>query len=97
MSWNIPFFLLKASLNNQSTTLSRYLSVGVGLLVQQLVEFEHVVTEDRVVEGGPLLLPVDPLKLRIKGRRLSARVGGVKLLISVVNIVAEVLIIILKG
>ena len=45
-----------------------HLSVGVGLLVQQLVQLEHVVAEDGVVQGRPLLLPVDPLQLGIKRR-----------------------------
>ena len=68
---------------------SQYLSVGVCLLVQQLVELEHIVTEDSVVEGGALLLPVDPLKLSVKGRRLSTRVWRIKLLVAALNICFE--------
>ena len=64
----------------------RYLSVGISLLFQKLVELEHVVTEDRVVEGGALLLPVDPLKLSVKGRRLSTRVWRIELLVAALNI-----------
>ena len=63
-----------------------YLSVGVGLLIQQLVQLEHVVAEDSVVQGRALLLPVDPLQLCIKGCRLPARVRGIKLLSTAVNI-----------
>ena len=70
---------------------SRYLSVGVCLLVQQLVEFEHIVTEDSVVEGSALLLPVDPLKLSVKGRRLSTRVWRIKLLVEALNICFDML------
>ena len=73
----------------ETSVQSRYLSVGVCLLVQQLVEFEHIVTEDSVVEGSALLLPVDPLKLSVKGCRLSTRVWRIKLLVAALNICFE--------
>ena len=52
--------------------LFSYLGIGVCLLVQELVEFEHVVAEDGVVKSGALALAVDALKLRVEGDRLAA-------------------------
>ena len=52
--------------------LFSYLGIGVCLLVQELVEFEHVVAEHGVVKSGALALAVDALKLRVEGDRLAA-------------------------
>ena len=60
--------------------LFSYLGIGVCLLVQELVEFEHVVAEDGVVKSGALALAVDALKLRVEGDGLAAGVRGVELL-----------------
>ena len=43
------------------------------------------------MEGGALLLPVDPLKLSVKGRRLSTRVWRIELLVAALNICFETL------